>query len=378
MTPSISTISSKKCRLDRNDIFSWFRQMNPKPGFLRRQWRKVKGEVANSLLTQYRRCVIRMKRCLQENNDVEQQRRKSQAKLHPLPDRPLRRAASKLNRKPTNEIERLRKKGDDWNANDLFKFQYSDPEEGTPEERKQLCYDWLDRLHDISKKYCYLAWYESAIYACYYRLAPILTDPVEKQRIWHDVKHEYAEIFMMGRRIWRRAIHPSRLRVFYDLAMLCVRFGDMENDDTVPKFKALMADSTNFDFKILNETEFIKSLDKVIKLENFVIDQFYKRRRSSGSIRSSFRSRRNTDCSPSRRSENLDESSFQTKADDDLDVCSLAESLQQISVSLPAPTSENRVSSVTLTIPTIVIDGPEGVSPTRSRPASPRLVRFDE
>ncbi|CAL2042119.1 unnamed protein product [Caenorhabditis brenneri] len=98
----------------------------------------------------------------------------------------------------------------------------------------------------------------------------------------------------MGRRIWRRAIHPSRLRVFYDLAMLCVRFGDMENDDTVPKFKELMSDSTNFDFKILNEIEFIKSLDKVIKLENFVIDQFYKRRRSSGSIRSSFRSRRNT------------------------------------------------------------------------------------
>ncbi|CAI2351614.1 unnamed protein product [Caenorhabditis sp. 36 PRJEB53466] len=353
------------------------KNMNPKPGFLRRQWRKVKGELASSLLAQYRRCVIRMKRCLREtNNDVEQQRRKSQAKLHPLPDRPLRRVASKLNRKPTNEIERLRKKGDDWTANDLFKFQYSDPEEGTPEERKQLCYDWLDRLHDISKKYCYLAWYESAIYACYYRLAPILVDPVEKQRIWHDVKHEYAEIFMMGRRIWRRAIHPSRLRVFYDLAMLCVRFGDMENDDTVPKFKELMSDSTNFDFKILNETEFIKSLDKVIKLENFVIDQFYKRRRSSGSIRSSFRSRRNTDCSPSRRSEYIDDA---PKTEDEADVCSLAESLQQVSISLPATTvpSECKTTpTVTLTIPTIVVEGPEAAS--RSRPASPRLVRFDE
>ncbi|KAF1759694.1 hypothetical protein GCK72_016161 [Caenorhabditis remanei] len=373
MAPT-NSIDLTKQKFGRNEMmFKWFRQMNPKPGFLRRQWRKVKGELTTSLISQYRRCVIRMKRCLHENNDVEQQRRKSQAKLHPLPDRPLRRAASKLSRKPTNEIERLRKKGDDWNANDLFKFQYSDPEEGTPEERKQLCYDWLDRLHDISKKYCYLAWYESAIYACYYRLAPILVDPVEKQRIWHDVKHEYAEIFMMGRRIWRRAIHPSRLRVFYDLAMLCVRFGDMEKDDTVPKFKELMSDSTNFDFKILNETEFIKSLDKVIKLENFVIDQFYKRRRSSGSIRSSFRSRRNTDCSPSRRSELLD-----SKTEDDADdICSLAESLQQVSVSLPATTVVDNKPTVTLSIPTIVIDGPDSGSP-RSRPPSPRLVRFDE
>ncbi|CAL2042118.1 unnamed protein product [Caenorhabditis brenneri] len=178
----------------------------------------------------------------------------------------------------------------------------------------------------------------------------------------------------MGRRIWRRAIHPSRLRVFYDLAMLCVRFGDMENDDTVPKFKELMSDSTNFDFKILNEIEFIKSLDKVIKLENFVIDQFYKRRRSSGSIRSSFRSRRNTDCSPSRRSDLLDEMTH-SKTEDDADVCSLAESLQQVSVSLPATTVE-KVPTVTLSIPTIVIDGPD--SSSRSRPASPRLVRFDD
>ncbi|VDL65997.1 unnamed protein product [Nippostrongylus brasiliensis] len=144
-----------------------------------------------------------------------------------IADRPIRRVASKLSRKPTNEIERLRKKGDQWTANDLFRFQYSDPEEGTSEERRELCYAWLDRLHAISKKYCYLAWYEAAIYACYYRLAPILTDREEKRRIWTDVKREYAQVFLMGRRIWRRPSHPSRLRVFYDMAMLCVRFGNM-------------------------------------------------------------------------------------------------------------------------------------------------------
>ncbi|CAB3409403.1 unnamed protein product [Caenorhabditis bovis] len=362
-----------------------------KPGFFRRQWRKVKTDLTASFLAQYRRCVIRMKKCLRDNNTpVETQRRKSQAKLHPLPDRPLRRVASKLNRKPTNEIQRLRKKGDDWNANDLFRFQYSDPEAGTPEERKQLCYEWLDRLHDISKKYCYLAWYEAAIYACYYRLAPILVETQEKQRIWHDVKLEYAEIFMMGRRIWRRAIHPSRLRVFYDLAMLCVRFGDMENDDTVAMFKDLMSDSTNFDFKILNEVEFVKSLDKVIRLENYVIDQFYKRRRSSGSIRSSFRSRRSTDCSPSRRSEHDDppppqHSIVRTPSDrlvvedDRLSVSSLTESLNQVSVSLPATTLvEIKPTTAAVTTTTTSLKIPTIVVHDTSRPPSPRLVRFDD
>lgn len=73
-------------------------------------------------------------------------------------DRPIRRVASKLIRKPTNEIERLKRKGDNWTANDLFRFQYSDPEEGTTEERRELSYAWLERLQAISKKYCYLAW----------------------------------------------------------------------------------------------------------------------------------------------------------------------------------------------------------------------------
>lgn len=73
-------------------------------------------------------------------------------------------------------------------------------------------------------KYCR---YASAIYTCYYRLAPLLSDKNEKAKIWIDVKREYAEIFLMERRIWRRPTHPSRLRILYDLGMLCVRFNDV-------------------------------------------------------------------------------------------------------------------------------------------------------
>ncbi|CAD6191260.1 unnamed protein product [Caenorhabditis auriculariae] len=360
-------------------------KMHIKPGFLQRKWRRLKTEMTSSLLAHYRRCVVRVKRCLRDDTVGDTERRKSQAKLHPLPDRPLRRAASKLNRKPTNELERLRRKGDDWTANDLFRFQYSDPESGTPEERKQLCYDWLDRLHNISKKYCYLAWYEAAIYACYYRLAPIMMDSQEKQKLWLDVRREYAEIFMMGRRIWRRAIHPSRLRVFYDLAMLCVRFGQIENDDTIVLFRDLLSDATNFDFKVLNEVEFIKSIDKVIKLENHVIDQFYKRRRSSGSIRSSFRSRRNLDRSPSRRSTTSYNGGLATSGPDEADqdpaeadrisLTSVAESLSKIAVGdkiiPPVPTSPMTTS---LLVPTIVIEGPD----VTTRSSSPRLVHFED
>lgn len=69
--------------------------------------------------------------------------------------------------------------------------------------------------------------YASAIYTCYYRLAPLITDKEEKKRIWIDVKREYAEIFLMGRRIWRRPTHPTRLRILYDLAMLCILFNDI-------------------------------------------------------------------------------------------------------------------------------------------------------
>ena len=118
---------------------------------------------------------------------------------------------------------------------------------------------WYSNFH----KNCIHYRYESAIYACYYRLAPILTDPFEKKCVWHDARREYAEIFIMGRRIWRRPIHHSRLRVFYDLAMLCVRFGEVEDDTTCAMFRDMLADKTNFDFSVLTEVEFAKSIDKV-------------------------------------------------------------------------------------------------------------------
>ncbi|PIO53980.1 hypothetical protein TELCIR_24667, partial [Teladorsagia circumcincta] len=125
--------------------------------FARKRLRKARSELISMWLLKYNRCVSKLKKRLLDKSQVELERRKTQAKLQPLPDRPIRRVASKLSRKPTNEVERLRRKGDRWTANDLFRFQYSDPEDGTSEERRELCYEWLDRLHALSKKYCYLA-----------------------------------------------------------------------------------------------------------------------------------------------------------------------------------------------------------------------------
>lgn len=70
--------------------------------------------------------------------------------------------------------------------------------------------------------------YASAIYTCYYRLGPLITEKDKKRDLWLEAKREYAEIFQMGRRIWRRPTHPTRLRVVYDLGMLCVRFNDLD------------------------------------------------------------------------------------------------------------------------------------------------------
>ncbi|VDM56284.1 unnamed protein product [Angiostrongylus costaricensis] len=196
--------------------------------YFHKSWRKVKADLLSAWKLRCRRIAKKLAKCLKDESCGERQRRKSQAKLQPLPDRPIRRVASKLTRKPANNIEKLKRKGDNWTAYDLFQFQDSDPEEGTSEERRELCYAWLDRLHVIVKKYCYLAWYEAAIYACYYRLAPLITDVEQKRKIWTDVKREYAEIFLMGRRIWRRPSHPTRLRVLCDMAMLCIRFGEIE------------------------------------------------------------------------------------------------------------------------------------------------------
>lgn len=353
-------------------------EMQLKRGFLGKKLRKAKTLLLNTLVGKYRRCLQNVKKSIRlQTTPVDYERRKSSAKLQPLPDRPIRRVASRLKRKPTDELRRLRRKGDDWTANDLFRFQYSDPEQGSTEERKALCYDWLDRLHSISKKYCYLAWYEAAIYACYYRLAPILNDPLEKKTVWHDVRKEYAEIFIMGRRIWRRPTHHSRLRVFYDLAMLCVRFGEVEDDTTATMFRDLLSDSDNFDFSVLTEVEFANSIDKVTRLENYVIDQFYPRRRSSGSLRSSFRSRRNTDRSPSRRSE-VEDTEDRPDRPTSLLFSETVQQLQQLDLEEKELEPEISASETKkLAVPAIVISGPSRSSSFR-RPASPHTVRFNE
>lgn len=59
-------------------------------------------------------------------------------------------------------------------------------------------------------------------------MAPLITEAEKKRDLWIEAKREYAEIFQMGRRIWRRPTHPTRLRVVYDLGMLCVRFNDVD------------------------------------------------------------------------------------------------------------------------------------------------------
>ncbi|VDN07512.1 unnamed protein product [Thelazia callipaeda] len=202
---------------------------------------------------------------------------------------------SKLSRKPTNELERMMRKGDDWSANDLFKFQHGNLDHYDMDEKRAICTEWLRRLQKIPKKFCYLAWYASAMYTCYYRLAPLITDKEEKKRIWIDVKREYAEIFLMGRRIWRRPTHPTRLRILYDLAMLCVRFNDVHNDETVLLFRDLLDDNDNFNFEVLDDIEYAQSIDKTVRLENHVIDLFYQRRKSSCSTRSSFYSKGSTE-----------------------------------------------------------------------------------
>ncbi|KAK6057837.1 hypothetical protein COOONC_04604 [Cooperia oncophora] len=358
--------------------------------FARKRLRKAKSELISMWLRKYNRFMSKLKKRLLDKNQVELERRKTHAKLQPLPDRPIRRVASKLSRKPTNEVERLRRKGDHWTANDLFRFQYSDPEDFTSEERRELCYEWLDRLHALPKKYCYLAWYEAAIYACYYRLGPIITDPEEKRRIWTQTKKEYALIFLMGRRIWRRASHPSRLIVFYNMATLCVRFGDMTDDPTIELFRETLADGDNFDYRLLDEVQFAKSVDKITLLENYVIDQFYIRRRSSGSFRSSFRSKRSIERTPSGKS---------TKSQDFVELpreeTPPPSYSQPIASSLDASTNQ-AVNDITCTIDTLALkpaDAPpiestsltlflkaDGEEDDCARPASAshRIVHFSD
>ncbi|VDP17063.1 unnamed protein product [Heligmosomoides polygyrus] len=231
--------------------------------------------------------------------------------------------------------------------------------------------------------------YEAAIYACYYRLAPIIADSEEKRRIWTDVKREYAQIFLMGRRIWRRASHPSRLRVVYDMAMLCVRFGDMEDDSTSEMFRESLHDADNFDYRLLDEVQFAKSVDKINLLENHIIDQFYVRRRSSGSFRSSFRSKKPVERTPSKRSTNADEADLapgtaesQQIPEVPSELCAEKEALHSLTLSvdnlfLKSVPSEEPADAPKKcsTIPWIRVDAPM----SKTEPVSShRLVHFSD
>jgi hypothetical protein len=89
------------------------------------------------------------------------------------------------------------------------------------------------------------------MYKCFYKIAAELNDIDECVKVWHIVKSEYATIFRMGRRIWRRTTHPMRLRIFYDFAMLCIRFNQIAHYDTTIRLFAHQLDDENcFDFKV--------------------------------------------------------------------------------------------------------------------------------
>lgn len=255
--------------------------------------KKATTDLFRLLLRKYQTCILAVRQCVLSPNTVESSDTTGlwRKKLRPRPGCTVRRVASKLSRRPSDELERMRQKGDSWTANDLFRFQYAYQPSKDPEENKEICELWLERLHSITKKFCYLAWYASAIYTCYYRLSPLIIDPEKKRELWIEVKREYAEIFQLGRRIWRRPTHPTRLRVVYDLGMLCVRFNDLEKDPTIRKFHDLFADDNNFNFRIQDEVQYAQSIDKVVNLENHVIELFFQRRRSGNSNRSSIRSR---------------------------------------------------------------------------------------
>jgi len=143
---------------------------------------------------------------------------------------------------------------------------------------------------NIIHMFCLYFRYASGIYTCYYRLAILVNDAEEKRKLFGDVKKDYADVFRMGRKIWKRPTHPSRLRIFYDFAMLCIRFNQLEDDDTIRLFHQQLADVNNFNFKVLDEIQFANSIDKVVRLENHVIDQFGKSS-ACASARSSFRSK---------------------------------------------------------------------------------------
>uniref|UniRef100_A0A0R3RVX8 Protein kinase domain-containing protein n=1 Tax=Elaeophora elaphi TaxID=1147741 RepID=A0A0R3RVX8_9BILA len=262
-------------------------------------WKKARCAICRLYFHKLRKHEVSMKQCLCSPLlcIVSEAKKRCRYRIKSSPDsvKPVRQLLSKLGGKTTNELERMRRKGDNWSTNDLFKFQHGNFGHYNIDERRAICMEWLRRLSNITKKYCCLAWYASAIYTCYYRLAPLISDKEEKKRTWTDVKREYAEIFLMGRRIWRRPTHPTRLRILYDLAMLCVLFNDIPNDETIMLFRDLLDDNDNFNFEVLDEIEYAQSIDKAVQLENHVIDLFYQRRKSTCSARSSFLSKSSTD-----------------------------------------------------------------------------------
>jgi len=100
----------------------------------------------------------------------------------------LRRVPSSPNRnrqqqQPLTELERMNRKGNDWTANDLFRFQHLNAIGEDVDEQKAICRLWITRLHNINKQYCYLTWYASGIYTCYYRLAILVNDAWETEAV---------------------------------------------------------------------------------------------------------------------------------------------------------------------------------------------------
>ncbi|MCP9262532.1 MAP kinase-activated protein kinase 2 [Dirofilaria immitis] len=259
-------------------------------------WKKARYALRGLYFHRLNKYEISMKQCLRATLVcvVPETQKICRLKIKSSSDsvKPIRDLISKLERKPTNELGRMKRKGDNWSANDFFKFQHGNFNHCDIDEKRAICVEWLRRLQNITKNIIILlGLYASAIYTCYYRLAPLIIDKEEKKRVWIDVKREYAEIFLMGRRIWRRPTHPTRLRILYDLAMLCVLFNDIPNDETVILFRDLLDDNDNFNFEVLNEIEYAQSIDKAVRLENHVIDLFYQRRKSTCSARSSFLSK---------------------------------------------------------------------------------------
>lgn len=56
-----------------------------KSSYFHKRWRKVKSELLSAWLLKYKMCVSRLKKCLTLKDVADTQRKKSHAKLHPVP-----------------------------------------------------------------------------------------------------------------------------------------------------------------------------------------------------------------------------------------------------------------------------------------------------